>query len=109
METVRRLQSSQNFHEEEEEVISKDKNAYRSDKGKSKVESSSTGSKQQRKKTSKFHRVRLGDGSMAALLNVNSSYHEPEPDSNGGNNNSSNQNQTGVRGVWRKGGAQLFS
>ncbi|CAN7052563.1 hypothetical protein IGI04_027724 [Brassica rapa subsp. trilocularis] len=110
METVRRLQSSQNFHEEEEEeVISKDKNAYRSDKGKSKVESTSTGSKQQRKKTSKFHRVRLGDGSMAALLNVNSSYHEPhEPESKDDNNNSS-QNQTGVRGVWRKGGAQLFS
>ncbi|KAJ0255670.1 putative zinc-finger protein [Hirschfeldia incana] len=109
METVRRLQSSQNFHEEEE-VISKDKNEYRSDKGKSKVESSSTGNKQQRKKTSKFHRVRLGDGSMAALLNVNSSYNEPpEPDSKDGNNNSSNQNQTGVRGVWRKGGAQLFS
>ncbi|CAH8368520.1 unnamed protein product [Eruca vesicaria subsp. sativa] len=112
MDTVRRLQSSQNFHEkEEEEVISKDKNAYRSDKGKAKVDSTSTGSKQQRKKTSKFHRVRLGDGSMAALLNVNSSYSEPEPESKDGNNNS-NQNQTGgvpVRGVWRKGGAQLFS
>lgn len=115
MDTVRRLQSSQNpqeEEEEEEEALSRDKNQYRSDKGKSKVagtDSSSTGSKQQRKKTSKFHRVRLGDGSMAALLN--NSNHEPELESKD-DNSISNQNQTSglpVRGVWRKGGAKLFS
>ncbi|CAH2063110.1 unnamed protein product [Thlaspi arvense] len=107
MDTVRRLQSSQNSHEEEEEMISKDKNAYRSDKGKSKVagvDSSSTGGKQQRKKTSKFHRVRLGDGSMAALLDLNKSYDEPEPESK-----DDNSGGVPVRGVWRKGGARLFS
>jgi hypothetical protein len=114
MDTVRRLQSSQNPQEEEEEAISKDKNTYRSDKGKSQVvgtDSSSTGSKQQRKKTSKFHRVRLGDGSMAALLDLNNSTRESEQESKDSNSNS-NQNQTGglpVRGVWRKGGANLFS
>ncbi|CAA7030549.1 unnamed protein product [Microthlaspi erraticum] len=104
MDTVRRLQSSQNF-QEEDEVISKDKDAYRSDKGKSTVagaDSSSAGNKQQRKKTSKFHRLRLGDGSMAALLDLNNSNHQSEPESK-----DDNQNQTGglpVRGVWRKGG-----
>ncbi|KAL9295833.1 putative transcription factor interactor and regulator LIM family [Arabidopsis thaliana] len=114
MDTVRRLQSSQNPQEEEEEAISKDKNTYRSDKGKSQVvgtDSSSTGSKQQRKKTSKFHRVRLGDGSMAALLDLNNSTRESEQESKDSNSNS-NQNQTGglpVRGVWRKGGTNLFS
>ncbi|CAE6080248.1 unnamed protein product [Arabidopsis arenosa] len=113
MDTVRRLQSSQN-PQEEEEVISKDKNSYRSDKGKSQVAgavSSSTGNKQQRKKTSKFHRVRLGDGSMAALLDLNNTNRDPEQESKDDNSNS-NQNQTGglpVRGVWRKGGANLFS
>ncbi|KAG7629409.1 putative transcription factor interactor and regulator C2H2 family [Arabidopsis thaliana] len=114
MDTVRRLQSSQNPQEEEEEAISKDKNTYRSDKGKSQVvgtDSSSTGSKQQRKKTSKFHRVRLGDGSMAALLDLNNCTRESEQESKDSNSNS-NQNQTGglpVRGVWRKGGTNLFS
>ncbi|CAN8267830.1 unnamed protein product [Cochlearia groenlandica] len=116
MDTVRRLQTSQNHQQQQEEleVISKDKNTYRLDKGKSQVEgmgSSSTGSKQQRKKTSKFHRVRLGDGSMAALLDLNNSNHEPEPESNN-NNSNGNQSRTSVvpvRGVWRKGGAQLFN
>ncbi|EOA23160.1 hypothetical protein CARUB_v10016703mg [Capsella rubella] len=114
MDTVRRLQSSQNPQEVEEERISKDKNTYRTDKGKSQVvgtDSSSTVSKQQRKKTSKFHRVRLGDGSMAALLDLNNSNHEVKSESNDGDF-SSNQKQTGVlpvRGVWRKGGANLFS
>ncbi|XP_010512608.1 PREDICTED: E3 ubiquitin-protein ligase hel2 isoform X2 [Camelina sativa] len=114
MDTVRRLQSSQNLHEGEEEVISNDKNTYRSDKGKAQVASpvaTSTSSKQPRKKTSKFHRVRLGDGSMAALLDINNSNREVESEANVGNFNS-NQQQSGVipfRGVWRKGGANLFS
>ncbi|ESQ43850.1 hypothetical protein EUTSA_v10005791mg [Eutrema salsugineum] len=109
MDTVRRLQSSQNPQAEEEDAISKDKNTYRSDKGKSQVtviDSYSTGSsKQQRKKTSKFHRLRLGDGSMAALLDLNNSNHEPEPESTVDNQTSG----LAVRGVWRKGGAKLFS
>ncbi|KFK35408.1 hypothetical protein AALP_AA5G280800 [Arabis alpina] len=110
MDTVRRLQSSQNTQEVvEEEVLSKDKDQYRLDKGQSKdagVDSSSTGSKQQRKKTSKFLRVRLGDGSMAALLS--NSMHEPEIEPKN-DNSSSNQNDVPVRGVWSRGGANLFS
>lgn len=58
----------------------------------------------QRKKTSKFHRVRLGEGSAAALLDLGRSDSPPDPDptqvqSDGG---------LPVRGVWRKGGHKLF-
>lgn len=37
------------------------------------------GKNKQKKKTSKFHRVRLGDGSMASLSDSKSSDTDPEP------------------------------
>ncbi|XP_024018159.1 E3 ubiquitin-protein ligase ZNF598 [Morus notabilis] len=64
------------------------------------------GGSKQRKKTSKFHRVRLGDGSVAALLDLNRS--DPHPDSDptkeqlDGNGNSAGG--LPVSGVWRNGG-----
>ncbi|KAK1319591.1 hypothetical protein QJS10_CPB04g01071 [Acorus calamus] len=63
--------------------------------------------KQQKRKTSKFNRVRLGDGSVAALFdhdrfNVSQ---EDEPD-----NSSNAPGGVPVRGVWRSGAAQkLFT
>ncbi|XVF22013.1 hypothetical protein REPUB_Repub12eG0138000 [Reevesia pubescens] len=139
MSSVRKLQSSYNPSEEEAEVLSKDD--YRSAKGKTKVmvdeqrlELNSTnkpsikiggqndslsakvgsgdGGSKQRKKTSKFHRVRLGDGSMAALLDLKNS--EPGPDPEPLDNKfDGSQNSTGAlpaRGVWKKGGStKLFS
>lgn len=65
------------------------------------------GKSKQKKKTSKFHRVRLGDGSIASLLDSKSSDTDPEPESDlvkaasDGNNNSEG---LPVRGVWRNGG-----
>ncbi|KDP28319.1 hypothetical protein JCGZ_14090 [Jatropha curcas] len=132
MSTVRTLQLHYKPPEEEVEVLSKD--GYRTAKGKSQVavdekqvelsgeNDSVTGSgpnqnvrdkgsgNKQRKKTSKFHRVRLGDGSMAALLDHKSSDPDPDPDPNPADNRSDgSSNQNGglpVRGVWRKGGGQ---
>ncbi|KAL3572270.1 hypothetical protein D5086_026174 [Populus alba] len=122
--SVRALQS--NYKPVEEEVqLSKD--GYRTAKGKSNVihnelqmepriqnDSLSSknikdgGNEKQRKKTSKFHRVRLGDGSMAALLDLQNS--DPDPHNTGENRIDDNGNSGPVRGVWRKGGGQkLFS
>lgn len=70
------------------------------------------GGSKQRKKTSKFHQVRLGDGSMAAPLNLKVSEPDPYPEALD-NNLDSSQISTGqlpVRGVWKKGGSKkLFS
>ncbi|XP_010938163.1 uncharacterized protein [Elaeis guineensis] len=66
------------------------------------------GSSKQRKKASKFHRVRLGDGSAAALLDLGRSNASPER-----TENESTHKPSGglpVRGVWRNGGGQrLFA
>ncbi|XP_022757749.1 E3 ubiquitin-protein ligase ZNF598-like isoform X2 [Durio zibethinus] len=136
MSSVRKLQSSYKSSEEELEVLSKDD--YRPAKGKlnvmveQQVELNSTnqpstkiggqndslsakvgsvdggGGSKQRKKTSKFHRVRLGDGSMAAILDLKNS--EPDPDPEPLDNKfDGSQSSTGgspVRGVWKKGGSQ---
>ncbi|XP_059659253.1 E3 ubiquitin-protein ligase hel2-like [Cornus florida] len=132
LSTVKKLQSSYRPSEEEVEVLSKD--GYRAGRGKSKAmvnelqadlslpsessvklkgqdDSQSAGAKsKQRKKTSKFHRVRLGDGSVAALLDLKDSDPDPDPDpdfieaaSNGNNNPTEG---LPVRGVWRNGGGQ---
>jgi hypothetical protein len=120
------------------EVLSK--GAYRTDKGKFKIEhqagtnSSSQhkvkldgqtetsngslsnhqnkedggGGNKQRKKASKFLRVRLGDGSASALLDLENSRTASNPgttDSLDGNQNDSGVGLP-VRGVWRKGGGQ---
>lgn len=75
---------------------------------KSNQNSGDGGSSKQRRKTSKFHRVRLGGGSAAALLERGRSNSSPE---------STENESTGipsgglpVRGVWRNGGGQrLFT
>ncbi|KAL5795804.1 hypothetical protein ACOSQ2_000624 [Xanthoceras sorbifolium] len=128
--TVRELQSSYKPSEEEIEVLSKD--GYRTTKGKSKVmvdeqlrndqnnlSSAGGGVKQstadggggskQRKKTSKFHRSRLGDGSMAAILNVKNSDPKLDPDLSDKEDGNQNVDEgMPIRGAWRKGGHKLF-
>uniref|UniRef100_A0A0V0IW54 Putative zinc finger protein-like n=1 Tax=Solanum chacoense TaxID=4108 RepID=A0A0V0IW54_SOLCH len=66
------------------------------------------GKGKQRKKTSKFHRVRLGDGSVETLLNLNSSNLDldPDPDRKETSDDQSNPESLPVRGVWRNGGGQ---
>ncbi|KAJ6338657.1 hypothetical protein OIU76_008177 [Salix suchowensis] len=128
--TVRALQSNYKPVEEEVQLLSKD--GYRAAKGKSNVmlderpvepriqngsvsaggDGSSKnlkdgGGEKQRKKASKFHRARLGDGSMAALLDLQNS--DPDPLEAVGNRIDDSSNSVGglpVRGVWRKGGGQ---
>eukprot|EP00258_Populus_trichocarpa_P035293 XP_024451312.1 uncharacterized protein LOC7481432 isoform X2 [Populus trichocarpa] len=127
--TVRALQSNYKPVEDEAQLLSKD--GYRAAKGKSNVmlderqmepriqngslsagDGSSKnlkdgGTEKQRKKTSKVHRARLGDGSMAALLDLQNS--EPDPRETVENRIDDSSNSVGglpVRGVWRKGGGQ---
>lgn len=65
------------------------------------------GKDKQRKKTSKFHRVRLGDGSVETLLNLNSSNPDLDPDPDRETSDEqSNPESLPVRGVWRNGGGQ---
>ncbi|XP_057790406.1 uncharacterized protein LOC131007276 [Salvia miltiorrhiza] len=117
--TVRALQSSYNAPEEEVEVLSKD--GYRSARGKpvvkvggtessgpkTQMESSSNGGGKgkQRKKTSKFIRARLGDGSVEALLDLKNSDQDPDSDDGEPSSNGLDANVP-VRGVWRNGGGQ---
>ncbi|XP_031497204.1 E3 ubiquitin-protein ligase HEL2 [Nymphaea colorata] len=74
-------------------------------KGASTSNSGDTGTSKGKRKTSKFHRVRLGDGSSAALLDLRQPEHSPRhqaetvSDKGGGKN-------LPVRGVWRNGGGQ---
>ncbi|KAL1067623.1 hypothetical protein V6Z11_D12G141500 [Gossypium hirsutum] len=137
LSTVRQLQSSYKPTEEIMEVLSKDGYRRSKGKAKVMVEeqlvqlNSSNqpsirigcqneslpvkagsgdggGGSKQRKKTSKFHRVRLGDGSMASLLDLKNSEPDPEPEPLD-NKFDSSQNSTGalpVRGVWKKGGSK---
>jgi hypothetical protein len=127
--TVRALQSNYKPVEDEAQLLSKD--GYRAAKGKLNVmlderqmepriqngslsagDGSSKnlkdgGTEKQRKKTSKVHRARLGDGSMAALLDLQNS--EPDPRETVENRIDDSSNSVGglpVRGVWRKGGGQ---
>ncbi|KAL6129486.1 hypothetical protein ACLB2K_072836 [Fragaria x ananassa] len=68
------------------------------------------GGNKQRKKTLKFHRVRLGDGSAAALLDLRNS--DPQPDNRGEQLDGSSNSARGlpVHGVWRhKAANKLFS
>ncbi|EOX95399.1 RING/U-box superfamily protein, putative isoform 1 [Theobroma cacao] len=133
--SVRKLQSSYMPSEEEVEVLSKDgyrpskgKSKVMVDELRVELNSSNQpsviiggqndslsvklgsgdggGGSKQRKKTSKFHRLRLGDGSMAALLDHKSSEPDPEPLDK---KFDGSQNSTGglpIRGVWKKGGSQ---
>ncbi|MBA0864024.1 hypothetical protein Goshw_028843 [Gossypium schwendimanii] len=137
LSTVRQLQSSYKPTEEITEVLSKDGYRPSKGKAKVMVEEQQVqlnssnqpsiriggqneslpvkagsgdggGGSKQRKKTSKFHRVRLGDGSMASLLDLKNSEPDPEPEPLD-NKFDSSQNSTGalpVRGVWKKGGSK---
>ncbi|CAI0425017.1 unnamed protein product [Linum tenue] len=142
MNTVRTLQSQQQKTVEEEvvEVLSKD--GYRNSKGTSRLiiekqgwesggqpwstlsgdgfsshPSSKDGVSEnmKKKKTSKFHRARLGDGSIAAILDKNNSDPDPDPGlvgkaSSDGTNSNGAAGGLPVRGVWRKGGSKkLFA
>ncbi|CAN1859229.1 E3 ubiquitin-protein ligase hel2 [Linum perenne] len=125
--TVRTLQSRYRPSPEdyeEVEVLSKD--GYRKNsKGKSssipdqhqvperhdlidQIALASSGSKQQqKKKTSKFQRARLGDGSMSSMLDTRNSEPAPDPGLVVGEGSSG---PAPVRGVWRKGGSKkLFA
>ncbi|KAJ9187929.1 hypothetical protein P3X46_003340 [Hevea brasiliensis] len=136
--TVRTMQSHYKPTEDEVEVLLKD--GYRSAKGMANLmgdekqvefsnqdDSTSAGTisnqnvkeggsgNKHRKKTSKFHRVRLGDGSMAALLDLKNSDTDPNPNPNPNpaddQSDGSNKATGGlsVRGVWQKrGGHKLF-
>ncbi|KAK9040773.1 hypothetical protein V6N11_015913 [Hibiscus sabdariffa] len=139
--SVRNLQSSYKPSEEEVEILSKDdyrpakgiarlivneqqvelnstnkssiKNWGQNDPSSAKVgPEDGVGSSKQRKKTSKFNRMRLGDGSMAVLLELKDSEPDPEPEALD-NKHDSSQNSSGalpVRGVWKNGGSKkLFS
>ncbi|XP_019422143.1 PREDICTED: E3 ubiquitin-protein ligase HEL2-like [Lupinus angustifolius] len=65
------------------------------------------GGSKQRKKASKFLKVRLGDGSVSALLDRESSHIESDFGiTNGLDGDKNNSGGLPARGVWRKGGAQ---
>ncbi|KAG8389615.1 hypothetical protein BUALT_Bualt02G0247500 [Buddleja alternifolia] len=138
--TVKELQSNYRASEDEVEVLSRDGYRTTKDKSKvvvddsessrsgqftkqkSQIESLSAGGganqstgngdgkNKQRKKTSKFHRVRLGDSSMESLLDLKNTDPDPDPQSdlketaaNGPNNPIES---LPARGVWRNGGGQ---
>uniref|UniRef100_A0A1D1XDL1 Zinc finger protein 598 n=1 Tax=Anthurium amnicola TaxID=1678845 RepID=A0A1D1XDL1_9ARAE len=114
--------------QEELEVLSKD--GYRTSKGKSMSavneeqsnsasvimksntsavasdqHSGAESSKQRPKKTSKFHRVRLGDGSAAAIFDLDRLDANPERTEETDSGNVSSEGLP-VKGVWRYGGGQ---
>ncbi|CAI0469817.1 unnamed protein product [Linum tenue] len=122
MNTVRTLQSQQQKPVAEElvEVLSKD--GYRNSKGKSSstVDNWESGGQQRstssgdgnmkKKKTSKFHRARLGDGSMEVILGKKNSDHDLGPGLVGEASSDDAAGGVPVRGVWRKGGSKnLFT
>ncbi|KAL4369067.1 hypothetical protein GQ457_05G001450 [Hibiscus cannabinus] len=139
LSSVRKLQSSYNPSEEDAEVLSKDGYRPSKGKTKVMVEEQQMqlnssyqpsiktggqneslhvkvgsgdggGGSKQRKKTSKFHRARLGDGSMASLLDLKYSEpdSEPEPLDNKDDGSQNSTGATPVRGVWKKGAKNLF-
>ncbi|KAI4319910.1 hypothetical protein MLD38_033451 [Melastoma candidum] len=137
LSTIQELQSNRNPPEQDVEVLSR--HGYRSGKGKSikgdqpapvATEGSmptevyvcpdtsrngggNGGGAKQRKKTSKFHRVRLGEGSSSALLDLRTSDQEPEPDPGPVDQTLNGDANTAasllLRGVWRKGGGNKLN
>ncbi|KAE9615900.1 hypothetical protein Lalb_Chr04g0260121 [Lupinus albus] len=69
------------------------------------------GGRKQRKKASKFLKVRLGDGSVSALLDRENTHADSDFGiTNGLDGDKNDSGGLPARGVWRKGGAQrLFS
>lgn len=129
--TVRTMQSHYKPTGGEVEVLSKD--GYRSNRGKASLlsdekqefngqnDSTSAGTRsnqnvkdggsvnKHRKKTSKFNRVRLGDGSMAALLDLKNTETDPDPADDQSDRSNDATGGLPVRGVWKKGGGhKLF-
>ncbi|XP_047334010.1 E3 ubiquitin-protein ligase HEL2-like [Impatiens glandulifera] len=115
METVRKLQSETRPSEEDVvEVLSKDGYRGGGPKGKSKQviaeevvgkgNNVSSSSSKQGKKSSKFHRARLGDGSVAALLDLRNSDRTDEEEAP--EKNYLSEGSLPVRGVWKNGGGQ---
>ncbi|KAI4340984.1 hypothetical protein MLD38_025767 [Melastoma candidum] len=140
LSTVRELQSNRNPPEQEVEVLSRD--GYRSGKGKSikggngdqlapvapggimpteahvGPDSSRNGGgnggiAKQRKKTSKFHSMRLGEGSSSAPLDLRTSDQEHKPDlgpvDQTPNGDANTASSLPLRGVWRKGGGSKLN
>ncbi|XP_019441267.1 PREDICTED: zinc finger protein 598-like [Lupinus angustifolius] len=135
LNTVRQLQLNNNPSEANVEVLSR--GDYRTDKGKSKIESSGGqsmvklggqseklsgsisnqnsedkgGKNKQRKKTSKFLRSRLGDASAESNLDVENSQTDSDPKTTNGLNSYKNgPGSMPARGVWsNSGGKKLFS
>ncbi|KAI3732538.1 hypothetical protein L1987_63744 [Smallanthus sonchifolius] len=131
LSTVRELRSNYRLPPDEVETLSKD--GYRAaSKGKSKVEvddrtspaglliinqpkseggggsgGDGEGKSKQRKKTSKFLRARLGNGSLASLdlTNPDGGYDATGAEGeSGGNKDQESNDGVPVRGVWRNGG-----
>ncbi|KAL8252900.1 hypothetical protein R6Q59_036593 [Mikania micrantha] len=129
LSTVRELQSNQRLQPDDVEILSKD--GYRTArKGKSKVEvedddrtspggivvinppksegegvsGGGEGKSKQRKKTSKFLRARLGNGSLASLDITNGGYDATTAEGESGGSKDQESNGGTVRGVWRNGG-----
>ncbi|KAL2556466.1 RING/U-box superfamily protein [Forsythia ovata] len=135
--TVKDLQLSYKPSEEDVEVLSKE--GYRAPIGKSKAvvdnsraelsgssesiklksqndslsasgaSNQNSGNGKQRKKTSKFHRIRLGDGSVEAYLDLKNT--DPDSDSDPNQKAASDEQDNATeslpaRGVWRNGGGQ---
>uniref|UniRef100_A0A5B7A2M4 RING-type E3 ubiquitin transferase n=1 Tax=Davidia involucrata TaxID=16924 RepID=A0A5B7A2M4_DAVIN len=138
MSTVRKLQSSYKPSEEEVQVLSKDgyrttkgKLKVMVDEPQAELPSQSSitlkgqndslsigsgtnqksgngGKRSKEKKIPKFQRVRLGDGSVAALLDLKNSDPDPDPDLMEGAADGNKNPTEGLpaRGVWRNGGGQ---
>ncbi|KAF6154970.1 hypothetical protein GIB67_018407 [Kingdonia uniflora] len=121
LSAVRKLQAS-NYKPPDEKVEVLTRDGYRDSKGKMKVTATVeqpvlSGSNQTsggsskgklQKKTSKFHRVRLGDGSAAALLGQR--HLDSDPDHRDTANSVQNSSDgLPVRGVWRNGGGQRIA
>lgn len=125
LSTVRELQSNYRLPDEEVETLSKD--GYRAaSKGKSKVEVDDRtspggllvinppksegggdveGKSKQKKKTSKFLRARLGNGSLLDLTNSDGGSDATMADGgSSGNKDQESNDGVPVRGVWRNGG-----
>jgi E3 ubiquitin-protein ligase ZNF598 len=124
LETVRKLQADQQSAQEEEKIEVLSKDGYRaSTKGKvvnsqhpggssntSNAWDDGNGTKQRAKKTSKFHRMRLGDGSAAALFDMGRGGADTNPDRETSTNNAGvPEGGVPVRGVWKNEGGQRLT
>ncbi|KAA8549034.1 hypothetical protein F0562_000718 [Nyssa sinensis] len=89
-------------------IMLKDQNDSPSAGGGNNQNSGNGGKKSKQKKVPKFQRVRLGDGSVASLLDLKNSDPDPDPDLMEGAADGNKNPTEGLpaRGVWRNGGGQ---